>query len=601
MATAPLAPEESDWKSLLETAGFRLSGVVLADVAFMQAVFRVLGIGEHDFAKQSRVRSFIQKQQQQETLPPRTPTRREQRQFQAPASAGNSSPKQSNPRKAPSSDEGKAEGLCYASNDRLLQSVHCSSHPACVQLLQIFENAHKDVLENKMDKKFIQASRHVIEARHRLSRGKLPADIGANERFFTGAMANALNAVLDSGFIVLHQACLGTGATHSDLSACRILEGWPKTLMVGEGKWNAGKLREDTRGQILNELLRHRAIDKSDEYSPILLLAFDSKKIEIDLAFPSTKGGKLAQDGVVEFSENISHNSETFWTVRLVRISIEDGNGTTNLPTVFRFISESLKVLYEWPQKTRVQFKMPIPLSIAEESKIASVATFGDNVTIVESKKEGSARVYKEFCYHLREASDILAPLLIIDKKNQRQPPPDELIKALGPPYTDWTVCRGPFGISVLCYDFIEGSPNNPSVKGWSMILKQVYAMHSINFVHGDLLPRNVLFGAIDQGYVIDFDLSRKEGEHYVQGFNYKDFKKFRHKDAKELMPMKKEHDLHSLRQMSEHFFDLGSYKIDALTLEKLIEFFQDNVDLAPNSGFMGDESATGSPLRKSY
>mmetsp|Transcript_52441 Transcript_52441/g.78347 ORF Transcript_52441/g.78347 Transcript_52441/m.78347 type:complete len:217 (+) Transcript_52441:141-791(+) len=99
-----------------------------------------------------------------------------------------------------------------------------------------------------------------------MTSGKLPKDIGTNERFFTGAMANAINSVLQEGYCVLHQACLGTGATHSDLSATRInTDSWPTTLMVGEGRWNASNLREETRGQMFNELLRHRAIDKESE------------------------------------------------------------------------------------------------------------------------------------------------------------------------------------------------------------------------------------------------------------------------------------------------------------------------------------------------
>ena len=40
----------------------------------------------------------------------------------------------------------------------------------------------------------------------------------------------------------------------------------------------------------------------------------------------------------------------------------------------------------------------------------------------------------------------------------------------------------------------------------------QIRAMHEIDFIHGDLPPRNVLFGGDGVGCVIDFDLSRKSG-----------------------------------------------------------------------------------------
>jgi len=45
--------------------------------------------------------------------------------------------------------------------------------------------------------------------------------------------------------------------------------------------------------------------------------------------------------------------------------------------------------------------------------------------------------------------------------------------------------------------------------------------MHEIDFVHGDLLPRNVVFDITGDGYVTDFDLSRKVGTTYVRGYNY--------------------------------------------------------------------------------
>jgi serine/threonine protein kinase len=285
----------------------------------------------------------------------------------------------------------------------------------------------------------------------------------------------------------------------------------------------------------------------------------------------------MKKNEVVKFPE-CADGSETYWTVRLVIISIDSGNGKKNLVVLFRFISEALKKLYDWPQKTRVQFKMPIPMRVQDESKIDSVKKpYGENVTVIHYKNNCAARVFKEFCYHLREESNTVVPLFIIEKENQRHPPPKELLNALGSPYTDWTVHKGPFGIKVLCYDFINGDSNNPSIKGWLEILELVNSMHEINFVHGDLLPRNVLFDE-RKGYVIDFDLSRKEDTPYVKGFNYDSFQEYRHADAKERKPMKKEHDLHSLRKMSNEFFVLTSHNIDvAATMKELIQFFRDH------------------------
>ena len=143
----------------------------------------------------------------------------------------------------------------------------------------------------------------------------------------------------------------------------------------------------------------------------------------------------------------------------------------------------------------------------------------------------------------------------------------------------------GPFGMCVLSYDFIEDSQDHPSMDGWLMILKQIGRIHSLNYVHGDLLPRNVLFRGRKEGFVIDFDLSRKEGELYVKGYNYVDFTEFRHKDARAGHPMQKEHDVYSLCQMSKAFFDIGSHFDGVQTIEALIDQFQTN-EFACNSEF---------------
>ena len=109
----------------------------------------------------------------------------------------------------------------------------------------------------------------------------------------------------------------------------------------------------------------------------------------------------------------------------------------------------------------------------------------------------------------MREASKVVSPRLVIQEKDQRQPPPRELLELLGPPYADeWKVHKGPFGISVLRYPFIEGSSDQPSGSGWLQILRQIQLMHENNFVHGDLLPRNVIFTSEGMGYVIDSEWS---------------------------------------------------------------------------------------------
>lgn len=543
----------------------------------------------------------------QDDLPPRTP---ENNRLQyAPPSTGKSRPNRTQPLNRPSSEEGKREGLCHVVSDDGNMQMQCTSTPAAVELLKILEKAVGD--HEPLDEKFISAANYVLLARHLLMK-----DVGSNERFYIGAMANALNTILEDGYCVLHQACLGTGATHSDLSAVRINpkndseRAWPVTLMVGEGKWQSrGNPREVTRGQILNELLRHRKLDEEssneENHGPILLFAFDDQKVEVDLAFPSTKGGKLETDGVVEFSNDLVGGQETFWTLRILRISIEDVHGSRNLARVFRFIREALQKLDAWSyEQGRVQQKMPMSLTMQEQTGVV-VQYCGENVTIIE-EKSGSKFVYKEYCYHLRQDYDfnVMIPPISIKDEDKRQPPPKKLLEKLGPPYSDeWIVTEGPFGTSVLRYPFIEGNSYSPSVKGWLMILGQIQMMHEIDFIHGDLLPRNVLFADDGRGYVIDFDLSRKAGKSkYVAGYNYKDFQKFRHEGARAGKQMSKEHDLHSLRRMSLYFFDLGqSTELNTLDLDGLRNFFRERPSLNLGEDIvneMNGEEATGSPNR---
>ncbi|CAJ1946199.1 unnamed protein product [Cylindrotheca closterium] len=178
-----------------------------------------------------------------------------------------------------------------------------------------------------------------------------------------------------------------------------------------------------------------------------------------------------------------------------------------NLSIMLCFIARGLKKVDAQQYKTaRVQMKMPIAKSDSWScsNDMGDVWYYGENVTIQQAKF-----VFKEYCYHLRQKDALMLPLTIIADKDKRQPPSTELLGCLGEAYADWTVSEGPFGISVLKYPFIEGDSNKPHKDGWVQILKQIQTMHGHNFVHGDLLPRNVLF-TYDKGYVIDFDLTRK-------------------------------------------------------------------------------------------
>jgi hypothetical protein len=204
--------------------------------------------------------------------------------------------------KAPSSEEGQEKALNYVAidpSDRY--PLYCSANTIALQVIALIQEAGK--ITEERDTKYFRAARIIKNARRMLESSLLKEEeIGCNERFYTGAFCDALNAVLDGGISVLHQGCIGNGSTHSDLSARYCLDGHKSaTLMVGEGKRDdISSEQMKTRGQIFNELIRHRKIDKKlnggkQDFRPILLMSFSFSSISLELAFPSTKGGHMEE------------------------------------------------------------------------------------------------------------------------------------------------------------------------------------------------------------------------------------------------------------------------------------------------------------------
>jgi serine/threonine protein kinase len=146
-----------------------------------------------------------------------------------------------------------------------------------------------------------------------------------------------------------------------------------------------------------------------------------------------------------------------------------------------------------------------------------------------------------------------------IHRKDQRKPPPIDLLVKLGPAYSSWeTKVYAGGRIKILEYDFIESDGLPPSKEAWIMVLKQIEVVHSLGYVHGDLLPRNLIFSG-ESGYVIDFDLMRKEDVkdvEYVSGYN-SDFPPYRHPHTRAGEKMKKEHDVWALARMTASFFGI--------------------------------------------
>ncbi|CAJ1968682.1 unnamed protein product [Cylindrotheca closterium] len=313
----------------------------------------------------------------------------------------------------PSTSEGKEEGLAYASLDDNTH-MQCTSHPLCVELLEVLEEAIAKEKNRNMDAKFRHAASYVHQVRKWSGQDdNLPKGVAKNERIYTGVMATAIYLVYIKDV--------------TDKS-------WPTTLLVGEGKNGAIELRADTRGQLVNQLLCHCAIDtehlEKDINGPVLLLAFNLETVEIDLAFPTTFGGKLAQDKVVSLQDkNTDQKKEAFWTVQIVRMNIAP---IQNLSIMLCFIARGLKKVDAQQYKTaRVQMKMPTAKSDSWSfgNDMGDVCYYGKNVTIQQPKF-----VFKEYCYHLRQKDVFMLPLTIIANKDKRRPPSQTLLNCLGEP-----------------------------------------------------------------------------------------------------------------------------------------------------------------------
>ena len=311
----------------------------------------------------------------------------------------------------------------------------------------------------------------------------------------------------------------------------------------------------------------------------------------------------------VTFDESLEQGDETYWTIQLAFVCIEgnDESVKLKLARVLRFISDTMKYLNDMSDSQRVRAKTPW----LEPHNVKAAQKAGEDVTIV-MMESGSKMVFKEFCYYLREDDELnYIPqriedtglnydLVKVETEDQRVPPPEDLLKNLGEPYQSWKVKAYAGGlIKILEYDFIEGKSWPSSTKGWTLVLKQIETVHSLGYVHGDLLPRNIVFSG-ETGYVIDFDLMRLENTPYVSGYNAA-LAPYRHVDAKAGEEMKKEHDVHALAHMTIQFFDSGSNDIEAAkkcsSLSELLSLVE-KPDVKPKKADELNSDATGGPAR---
>lgn len=108
-----------------------------------------------------------------------------------------------------------------------------------------------------------------------------------------------------------------------------------------------------------------------------------------------------------------------------------------------------------------------------------------------------------------------------------------------------------------------------------------LHLVHTKGYVHGDIRPPNFVFFG-DTSYLIDYDLARKVGSRYPNGYHDKlhgkDFY-MRHKNAKEFAVVDKMHDRYSLHViMTNH---CSKYSITSQCTQILSDLLNLKVSLA--------------------
>ncbi|EDQ84094.1 uncharacterized protein MONBRDRAFT_30600, partial [Monosiga brevicollis MX1] len=177
-----------------------------------------------------------------------------------------------------------------------------------------------------------------------------------------------------------------------------------------------------------------------------------------------------------------------------------------------------------------------------------------------------------------------------------------------------WEVARLATAVDVLSYPYVKPA-DTVEIEQLVQVIYQLKAIHSVDFVHGDILPRNILFCSDWEGhpaaFLIDFDLGRflaaNPAHNPVYASNFaregKPLEPFRHPSARRNLPMQKEHDGFALARVMEKFLQDDEARqqlvaaLEELQLDDAATLCQ-RCSLLPLDNVAGLGKATGSPRR---
>ena len=414
------------------------------------------------------------------------------------------------------------------------------------------------------------------------------------EVFLTHAVQIALQDALLAGghAVVSHQPFMGTLTVNAHLDKrkhasgdisvvfrdCRV------SVLVGEGKVEYSSFSENNTQIALEvhhlRLTEAAALGRDPSMVPMLLMGFGFDRVDFKMAIPTHRKDVLGR--VRDAKPGGDPDDVVF---RLVEV----GTQTTKKLTFEDLYGRAIAVVVRWINlveryftpltkgTNRIICKLPhhlalqmVPslkgeLGIVSESPDAPF--YGGPYVSVLKNAAGEHWVFKEY-------------ITLKTGPPARVTPPPELLatlKSVRPAvYNRWEVLDSPDlhpGISILRYPFVKGEHSPPNLAAWIRLLEVVKALHDNNFVHCDILPQNMMFTE-NEGILIDFDLAREAGTgSYPRNFDYRNFVKERHRNARPRALATKDHDLHALVYLTNNHFDVDVRNVHSV--QDLIQALQ--------------------------
>ena len=139
-------------------------------------------------------------------------------------------------------------------------------------------------------------------------------------------------------------------------------------------------------------------------------------------------------------------------------------------------------------------------------------------------------------------------------------------------------VVRASAECAILVYNYVPGTHRPRLEDSWQQmlaILRLLSKVHEAGYLHGDILPQNLVFALIldHLSTIIDWDMAQLATANslYLVGYNHKSFSNIRHADARENQVMQQAHDCHSMGQLVDLWFEAEEFAAtlrgaDALT-----------------------------------